>query len=547
MTESIKFDASFEIHKAGGVYGDLVIEPVGNKNYIWKKCDKKGISLAMFEEENGIWYIEIDGTGYCFEGSPLDRLIYSLPSKEKQQAWTNGEYKSRATDDIYPLIKATIKSLLDFPFEHHYTIAALLILESWLVEKLNTVFYGSVVGGYGGGKTVTLEVLKSLSHHGCMAGNLTGAGSPRLIEEQKVTCFYDEIDVKDKDTDDSTLLMSIRQGYRRNNYYIRMNSKTYKPEFFDSFGVKVFSLHSDLERATKTRAFTINIGESNDNRLPVINAMKNYILVPVYEELFFWYLDNINNVYINAAAPPEISLSMKPEEIRECLYRHAVGIFSAKEIEFLNKFRGRNSELAYITLQLTTMLGIDILDELLESFNDKIEAEEEYSESSILSLIREILEKYLSQEFIEQKIVYDEVNNKLVDVSLNKMSSKKFSTYLREFGFIDKVNRKKKEIVTDEGKKKSVYHLFFDKRVKEKLSRLSQDSLLSLSNESEKKDTLLKYNVENKENEESVESRESVKYCYYHPANVAVMTIPDAYKQGTVLHLCKDCQKPEMI
>lgn len=509
----MRTETSFNLHKAGGVYSDLVIEPLGMKRYLWKKGDKKGIADSVYDKENDWWYLEIDDVTYFFEGKPLDKLVFRIPDENKIQQWISGELSSKTSQEVYEEISKAIRIFLDLPFKHNYDIAALLVLESWATEKLNVVFYGGIAGGFGGGKTVSLEVVKALSKHGCLSGSITAAGSSRLIEEQKLTVFYDELDVKDN-SEDNQLYMSIRQGYRRNNWYIRLKAKTFEPETFDSFGVKVFSLHSDIERATKSRAFTINIGETSDKRLSIINLKKEEnMLNNIHDDIFFWYMENIANAYIDVEPMPVLDMAASIEEIRSTLHKNAVSLLSGKELEFLNAFRGRNVELGYIALQICNIFGIDVLDSLIESFKEKEELENEYDENSILSILKETLIEYLDRECVMQQVVFSSFNDKLALLNLKAISPHKFKAYLREFGFIDGMNRKKKKVEGVLGSK-AVYHLFFDERARSKLvsqvSQVSQVFQFPYKEQGATESGNLLYYWKNQETQETPETQETV-------------------------------------
>lgn len=493
------------IHPAGYVSSSLVIEPIGNLEYIWNNDGSKGISKAepvyeiieteKKEKKRGrlLYYkLDIEGREAKFSDMPLKKLIYYLPDRKLMEDYVNMLYTPKTAQEIFDRQNKLVRTFLDLPLNHYYNIANLIVLESWLTEKLNAVFYGCVIGGFGGGKTISLEILKALSRHGQLAGNITSAIA-RLTAQQKLTIFCDELDVKNsdmKDIRDSELLMNFRQGYRRNNPYIRLNTKTFEAEFFDSFGVKVFSLKSDIEKALKNRSLVINIGETGDNRLPVNNIFKENFLKAVNDDWFFWYLENITKVRIPSISFNDIDISKPVDEIREQIWKVATNSLSPDELGFLKKFRGRNIELGFIALAVSKAYGLDILADIVKSFEEKEEYETDFEESSYQQILRDVMLSLRDEKenYAIHKAVYDEFNRIVYEKTKRNVSPFRFAELLRDFGFVDGITKKKLWI---DGK--SVRCLLFDSKILKRLglAELSELSELAISNYTAGNDTSL--------------------------------------------------------
>ena len=381
-----------------------VLEPIGDRRYVFNADGMRGIAEAepIYQEFEAKkkpkkivgWKIRINGNDYEFDGKPLEKIPFDIPDIDEIDIWTGGLRKTRPFPEIYEMLHKGVRTCLDLPCDYYYHILCLLILQSWAIEKLPAVFYGLVVGGFGGGKTVCQEVMKCLSKHGFLAGSITGSGTARTIQRYKLALFGDEIDVETA-IKDSEKYMVFRQGYRRNNPFVRMNKNTFEPEFFDGFSSKTFSLHSDIEKALKTRSLIINIGETGDNRLPVINLMKEKFLRPVFEELFFWYMDNIGQARSIELPLVNIDYDMGIEELRKGLYNVATTGVSAEEKKFLSKFKGRNTELGFIAIFISRVFGIDIMTSIYEAFKEKEESEREFDASSFQGILKQLLiDKY---------------------------------------------------------------------------------------------------------------------------------------------------------
>ena len=523
------------LHAGGGIIGKLVYEPIGNYEYVWKLLDKKGISAAIFDkrtednpEGTNKWVIEIDGKKYPFNSKPHFKLPFFVPERKNIELWIDNQITSKSSLEIYQEMRKTVKICLDLLHEYEYDIKTIGLFESWLSEILEALAYVNIVGGVGSGKTTALEALKMIARHGMMAGDISEAGIGRMIDEFKLTTFYDEFDVGKEKDDDSQKI--ARQSYRRENFYIRIKPKTLEPDISDPFGMKIFSVHSEQEKALKTRGLPVYMAETQDKKIPIINLFKRGLGHKIATDIFFWYLDNITNIEFIKIDWDSIDLNQDIEEIRKQIYEQAVSCLNEKEKQFLDFMKGRNIELGYITLTIAKAIGISdtILDNLIEAFEVKTEVDAEEVEKSWAAFLKDLLIDVYEQNkndkekvtddgvvFELNKVVFDRFNEILTTNKNNPISPYRFKGILRDFGFIDRVNYKKKEIEED-GKKKSIFCLFFDKRVLDKLTFLTfptfgtfptpEQSPIEGSSDVEKSGTI----PVSQESKESKESQESI-------------------------------------
>ena len=485
-----------ELHPAGGIRteANLVYEPIGEFEYVWKCGDKRGISKAKWNDDAKTYTMEIDGNKFTFKDKPLNKIVFKVPHKEQLNKWIIGEIKSKTGKEVYGLLKKYIKVCLDLPQPYYYDLTCLASLQSWVVEIVNTVVFFSIVGKFGSGKTVVNECLEAVCKHGVQSSSISPPAMPRITEQQKLCLMMDEIDVKTK-TKDSEVYQFTRQSYRRGNLYIRWNNDTKEPDVCEPFGMKTFSLHGGTEKALSTRAVEINIGETDDTRLPIINQHKGGIGQEVLEYLFFWYVDNILTgltriTHLTHLTGITLDNACNAEDIRQQIYDVATEGMDEKYLDFLKTLRGRNVELAYVALFVCNVFDLDIFGELAQAFKKKQMDEEEFGVSTYTNILRELLcEMYEDNKdndkskkdglvFVVLTDTYKTFNDKLSEKELKTVSYNKFAEYLNEMDFLEGVNKKREllERKDNKGNKKNrfLHCLFFDSKV---LKNIGVDSI----------------------------------------------------------------------
>ena len=479
------------LHPGGQVYFDkkLVIEPIGNKDYVYNFDGKKGIAQAepFFDEDSNnilYYYLKIEDNDFVLDDVPIDKLIYIVPNKEEWKKWANGEIKSLSGIILYEKAKKFIKTCMDLPLEYSHDVATLGCFQTWIEDVIISVFHSKLCGGSGTGKTAMLEVLKYLTKHGVLIGDLSDASMPRLINKQKVHGLLDEIDIG-KDYQSLGYKLA-RQGYRKDNPYVRCNPTTLEPEIFDNFGTRFYSTIGDVEGALETRSVKINLGETTDTRLPLVNMFKAKYGKELSKELYYWYMDNIIlDVVAHVAHVAQVSgfgAEGTVHNNRQIIFDKVTESFDPFELGFLNSMRGRNIELSYVAILVSKIFGVYVLENLKKSFKEKQELEVGYEATKKHELVKDILiKKYetltkdkdkennyipicLNQDIIE------ELNNELKDLKLKVCSKHYFKKILNEFGFIDGVNRKKGRVQANENETKIALCLYFDHYVTSKLA-----------------------------------------------------------------------------
>ncbi len=481
------------LHPAGDVIpGKLIYEPLGNYQYLWRTQNRKDVSQVLPFKENKkmlFYYINIGDKFYRFDGKPLKKLVFKVPTIASIEKYINNSYNIKTSADIYKEVKTYIKTFYDYPLEYYYDVASLIVLTTWISQILRVAIYCFITARFGGGKTVNLEILENLLKHGFMAGNTSPAVLARLVSSQKLNTLHDEIDVKSKDKDSEEYLI-IRQGYRRGNKYVRCKANTFEPDISDPFGIKIFSLHGGIERALSQRGLHIYCSKTKDKRLPVINIYKENYSLNIFEDLFFWSFDNLLKPEVSKVSQVagvskvlEVSDTKTIDQLRNEIFIDVTSNFTKEDIEFIRSFDGRDLELSYLALYVCKIYEIDIKEELKQAFEYKQELEEEHGETFLLNKLKEDLIYFYNQKkpdayregqvtedglvYITNKEIYSQFSNEVKEMGLIGISTQKFKEYMMELGFIDKINRKKKKIAGE-----SILCLFYDSDIKKSLGLL---------------------------------------------------------------------------
>lgn len=479
-----------KIKGAGGVFGNLVIEPLGDMQYLYSYKGKKGIARAGYDEETKKYHIDIENEDFTFSSKPLKDTLFRTPSFESVEAYINGEYGIKTSKELFDNIITYLKILYDIKPSFYYYLIGIGILESWSLLLLQAVFYLGFEAKHGGAKTSALEGLSIISRHGYLAGNISSAGVARLTSKFQFTLFADELDTKSKSKDNETYEI-FRIGYRRNNPYTRLKDSRhdFEEDISDVFGMKCYSIYSDIEKALKDRSIMIPLRISKDTTLPILNLYKEQIGFPLFEDLFFWYIENIvalvslqqnyRNNYENVVLADsnrsvvslvsDISLVSRNiaqsqndeiKKIRESLFSELTKDFSKKEIDTLSKFFGRNEELFFIAIKVCKAFDIDVLKVLEKAFIQKEQSDETYSDNYLIQLLREELidtynnlkenDKFILKKgefenyvYCRKTDVYERYRIKLKDNDIRPVSQSTFKEYLMELGFDEGINVQK--------------------------------------------------------------------------------------------------------
>lgn len=364
----------------------LIYEPLGQEAYIVSIGGERFLATAKIvkgkENEPPRGELELKekvGTA-IFEGLPLSRPLWHVPTRAKAEAWVKGLLKSESNQDLYQRTRRYYEIFGDFTQAWHSEILALFVFQSHMKPLLDTLFQVPISGQFGSGKTAVLEALAAPAYHPVMSALCSPAARARITQAFEPTWFIDEADrVKQDQEGDSFDYVLMRTGYRRNNLYVRWDSDAKGPDVSEPFAALAYTMSSNVERSLQTRALgEVEVEISGDHRIPVINSLKEGYGWDLNEELLFWRLDYLERHFAKAGTNQggvsklESRLAgLTIDEARERLYEIQTKGMTPREKAIMERLFGREAELSFIALKVENLLGVDVIESLAHAVNVK--------------------------------------------------------------------------------------------------------------------------------------------------------------------------------
>jgi len=269
-----------------------------------------------------------------------------------------------------------------------------------------------------------------------------------------LSIFIDEIDdLKNKEDVEGLL----RKGQRRGNQYVRLNKNTLEEEIYEAFGIYGYTFRSEVEDAFKDRSILIRTAKAKDSRLSIINIEKRKFLKPLFNKIFFWYVQNIFNFGSTSSTSSTSSRGFYTEDknYRDVFYEELTKDFTQEEIILIEKLLGRNSEIAFLFVKVCKLLGLNLLEEISNTITEKQE-EDNISDSYYIDLMQEIFEEiilhneswtlkkgdFAGYKYYPKTNFYIKLISKLKEHKLEGISTRKYNRLLKDIGFIVKYNIK---------------------------------------------------------------------------------------------------------
>jgi len=476
----------FGLAPAGGYLPDIhfVYEPTTPFSYAWDWCGLKGTSTVKTDPRMGTVYFEALDKRFQLDGKPLtgQELTFNLPSPEVVEAWSKGTQISRETGELWTMLCNYFKFFLDLKEEVYYDVYGLTGFQTWFLPHesfLNSVWFLAAKGAFGGGKTVGGEALVKICRHGKIASPSV-AWLGRSIERLQIVPFVDEFDIVAEKNPE--LARIARMSQRRGQTYDRC-TESGTPQSWKVFTVWIMSVHGELEDALATRTIPVTTEETQDWSVPVLNTIKTRIAQSMYDELWMWYMDSVDQLTL--VDQPEraiggsllevvnlvnlistLSKEANPEglDLREAqkrVFDELTKSLSKEQLRQLSKLSGRNVEVAYHMFKLSNLLGVNLDESIPKAMEIKAEVEEERREVGALGLLRDLLVKLYeqrrthpnywtdSQEFmVSNKEVFAEFIPYLHRHETPGVTPHQFKGLLRELGFDRPTSRRKMKIFT---------------------------------------------------------------------------------------------------
>jgi len=363
------------------------------------------------------------------------------------------------------------------------------------------VFFVSIQGQFGGGKTVLAEMAIELSKHGKFA-RPSEAYIARMSDEQKISLFVDEIDSL-YGTEDSSVLSILRTGYRKGATHDILVKKGdgWEPEAFGTYGPKIFTAHGQVEDALMSRSLPVLTTESDYSQLAIVNSFRSKYTSFIYDKLFFWYINNI----ITVDLVDQVDYAGDGQGYtRDEIYKSASLYAETGQLDELGQLKGRNTELGFVVAKIIKLInsqsqpgcpnevnqegkeaqnGFGFKNMITKIFDNKKEIDEENSDIGAKGLMRDYLSKMFDKkrdmtEFITKEGFVKIANKEVVDGFQKFCKDKQqlmvhtsqIKGLMREFGFERPNTIKKMKVrLQDESGAKSRLALIFDLRVLRKL------------------------------------------------------------------------------
>jgi len=423
----------YNLHPAGDVRFDigLVFEPLNYTQVVYWWLGKKGITELHVDPRTRGGYFKIGDCCFYLEGELLTQrdFIFSSPDESIVNKWVEGRHPSLSTQQLWDKLNKYFRLFLDLQEDCYYDLLCITVFQSWLRKLLNSVWFLSVIGEFGGGKTVIGEALVSVCYHGYFVANPSVAFVGRCYDRLHITPFFDEFD-SIAGTKDGELYQIVREAQRKGGRYSRMSERG-KPQTFEVFGTTLFAVHGELERALTTRNIPVFTQESVDYRLPILNLLKQGIGKRLYTELLLWYMDNIVQINLLNKVVDPLSIfesHTKALELRNLLGEQLCKVYTPQQIEQLSKLKGRTAEIACLLYQVSNLIGLKL--DFKRVFKIRMEHLEELREIDRVGLLRE----YLIRLYKEKKGNTNYITNKGEFMISNLELKNGFNVYLRNLG-----------------------------------------------------------------------------------------------------------------
>jgi hypothetical protein len=463
--------SNYKLQSWGGFIPELklYVEQIEGRKYLYNFDGKYGIAKIQEEtigDSKVVHSFLIFGkTKIYFKSTIIQDAVYSIPSLQKVEDFIAKKLKPRPFKDIIADVVGTVSVLYDFEFKTDLYMIQLNIGQSYLVPALSNLFYLTVDSTLGSGKTTLLENMAALVRHGFVGGDTSPAVIPRYVDELQISLAIDELDQKIGEKGQEEVTSILRKGQRRGNPYIRCEGRNNIPKAYDIFGNHMCSYRSELEDAFMSRSIAIHTSKTKDNRLPVLNVHKRELLKPFADELFFWGMENLYNIWlkweqkrsdvVSCSDVVRCSGDLEPTEknkIRESLYNQITSDLDKDDAELLQSVTGRNSELCYLALQISKMLELDIRENLSTVLKSKEEDEAmsgNYYLEALENFMKLLVEDESNQDrhikgdgthsgciYFPKNKIYQRFVQNLISLNVHTIGTKKYNSLLKDLGFI---------------------------------------------------------------------------------------------------------------
>lgn len=366
--------------------------PLGNWYYVVSGREDNGIWVNSIVTDNHVieGFMDKESKSYTFEFEPLP--VQSRWDNKSIKAYVRGTSPHLSPKDVFNEIRALYDEHCEFTDPEISAILSLFTMFTYVHRAVYAMPILYITGDSGSGKSRTSDILNHLCYN-ANKGDYSVASLRRDIAAYAPTIILDDaefLDPKIASEKSQYTQFILRRIYKRGNIdKLRDKDDPKKQETFEIFCPCIISCITYLEGALDTRTIEIRMIKSDDT--PKVNKDLPREDKPIWQmlrnKLYVFGLDyarNYRDIYDTIESP-----------------------------DFM---RGRNFEIWRPILALATLVGEDVVEEILRISKDFIE--DRYMER--IPLVRRAILLALSEKANSMRKTIDGWNG-FVDIPLSQL------------------------------------------------------------------------------------------------------------------------------
>jgi hypothetical protein len=286
-----------------------------------------------------------------------DRFRLTSPPDLQKPIWLVPGKPHECTDiEIFEGLVEYYKQQLVLK-EHDYSILALWVMASWLVEDFKTCSYLALIAPKSSGKTQVLESIRQTAYRAYTTSSVTPPALFRSIELWHLTLCIDEAqDLINSNTETGQAIYAcLLAGYKRGISALRSGDKSggFVPESFDLFGFKAFSGTRLVLDTLTSRSIAIDMQKAKPKKI-MMDEERGMEL----RSMLLWY--RFSHLHKLRLRMPHKCESGRLIELFTPLYTVEAGLDCTETIDStLEKMLERDKEDEKDTVEAEIMVAID--------------------------------------------------------------------------------------------------------------------------------------------------------------------------------------------
>jgi hypothetical protein len=243
--------------------------------------------------------------------------------------------------------------------EHEYTVLALWVMASWLVDDFRTCSYLALIAPKSSGKTQVLEAIRQTAYRAYTTSSVTPPALFRSIELWNLTLCIDEAqDLITSNTETGQAIYAcLLSGYKRGISALRAGDKAnnFTPESFDLFGFKAFSGTKLVLDTLESRSIAFDMHKAKPKKI-MMDEDRAYEL----RSMLLWY--RFTHLHKLQLRMPYECESGRLIELFTSLYTVEHGLGCKDALDFtIDKMLTRDKEDERDSLEAEIMAAVDTI------------------------------------------------------------------------------------------------------------------------------------------------------------------------------------------